>query len=111
MTISKDVCPSQGAQGVLAAAISAVGQALQVLRNVRCHNTEPRSKGGLYGMCLVFAVQGNKQQLVMLRSPHLEIDPPYGDPGTVLAALMRMVLDADVPMWWFWRFRWCGSCS
>jgi hypothetical protein len=49
------------------------------------HNTQPRSKGGLYGMCLVLAVQGNKQRHLMLRSRDLETEPHNGDCRTVLA--------------------------
>ena len=67
------------AQGVFAPATSTVEQALQA------HNTQPRSKGGLCGMCLVLAVQGNKQRHLMLRSRDLETEPHNGDCRTVLA--------------------------
>ena len=48
LTISKDACPSQWAQGGLATAISAVGQAMEVLHGVlRATRSRDRKAGSM----------------------------------------------------------------
>ena len=77
------------AQGVFAPATSTVEQALQVLSDVKRTTRSRDRKVGLYGMCLVLAVQGNKQRHLMLRSRDLETEPHNGDCWTVLAEHSR----------------------